>query len=83
VANTLRRAAAADFVLARNERAELPLVRSALKRVAFAGPNAAAARTMGGGSATVFPPYNRIASPGPASGARAGRRGRPLRWRAG
>ena len=57
VANTLRRAAAAGFVLARNEGSALPLVRSALKRVAVVGPNAAAARTMGGGSATVFPPY--------------------------
>ena len=57
VAKTLRRAAAAGFVLARNEASALPLVHSALKRVAVVGPNAASARTMGGGSATVFPPY--------------------------
>jgi beta-glucosidase len=57
VAGTLRRAAAAGFVLARNEGSALPLVHSALERVAVVGPNAAAGRTMGGGSATVFPPY--------------------------
>ena len=57
VAATLRRAAAAGFVLARNEGAALPLDGSALARVAVVGPNAAAARTLGGGSATVFPPY--------------------------
>lgn len=57
VAATLRRAAASGFVLARNERAVLPLDRSAIARVAVVGPNAAAARTLGGGSATVFPPY--------------------------
>ena len=56
VAATLRRAAAAGFVLARNE-GVLPLDRSALTRVAIVGPNAADARTLGGGSATVFPPY--------------------------
>lgn len=57
VAKTLRRAAAAGFVLARNEGSALPLVCSTLERVAVLGPNAAEARTMGGGSATVFPPY--------------------------
>ena len=57
VAATLRRAAAASFVLAHNDRGLLPLDRSALTRVAVIGANAAAARTMGGGSATVFPPY--------------------------
>ena len=57
VAATVRRAAAAGFVLARNEGAALPLDGSALARVAVIGPNAAAARTLGGGSATVFPPY--------------------------
>jgi beta-glucosidase len=53
----LRRAAAAGFVLARNERAALPLDPGAVRRVAVIGPNAAAGRTLGGGSATVFPPY--------------------------
>ena len=57
VAATLRRAAAAGFVLARNDGAALPLDRSTLARVAVIGPNAAVPRTMGGGSATVFPPY--------------------------
>jgi beta-glucosidase len=57
VAATLRRAAAAGFVLARNADAVLPLDRSAVKRLAVIGPNAATARTLGGGSATVYPPY--------------------------
>ena len=57
VATCLRRAAAAGFVLARNEDAVLPLQPSSLHRVAVVGPNAATARTLGGGSATVFPPY--------------------------
>ncbi|WP_405854699.1 glycoside hydrolase family 3 C-terminal domain-containing protein [Streptomyces sp. NBC_01515] len=57
VAARLRETAAAGFVLARNENARLPLDRAALTRVAVLGPNAAAARTLGGGSATVFPPY--------------------------
>lgn len=57
VAARLRETAAAGFVLARNEDAELPLDRAALNRVAVLGPNAAVARTLGGGSATVFPPY--------------------------
>ena len=35
----------------------LPLDPSALRRVAVIGPNAAAGRTLGGGSATVYPPY--------------------------
>ncbi len=35
----------------------LPLDREAIKRLAVIGPNAAAARTLGGGSATVSPPY--------------------------
>jgi beta-glucosidase len=54
VAGTLRRAAAAGFVLARND-GLLPLAKP--EHVAVLGPNAAAARTLGGGSATVFPPY--------------------------
>lgn len=57
VAGTLRRAAAAGFVLARNEGSALPLEPSSVTRLAVVGPNAAAARTMGGGSATVFPAY--------------------------
>jgi len=52
----LRAAAAASFVLARND-GLLPLSRSSLGRVAVIGPNAEVARTLGGGSATVFPPY--------------------------
>jgi beta-glucosidase len=65
VAQKLRAAAAAGFVLARND-GILPLARSAPAdlpgldrrlRVAVIGPNAQVARTMGGGSATVFPPY--------------------------
>jgi beta-glucosidase len=57
VAARLRSAASASFVLARNRGAVLPLDPAALRRVAVVGPNAAAARTLGGGSATVFPPY--------------------------
>ena len=57
VAAELRSAAAAGFVLARNEGGLLPLRRAALRRVAVVGPNAAVARTLGGGSATVFPAY--------------------------
>ena len=65
VAQELRAAAAAGFVLARND-GTLPLARSGPAdlpgldrrlRVAVIGPNAEVARTMGGGSATVFPPY--------------------------
>jgi beta-glucosidase len=61
VAAELRAAAAAGFVLVRNAEIEgesvLPLDRSALRRVAVLGPNSEVARTLGGGSATVFPPY--------------------------
>jgi beta-glucosidase len=63
VAQELRAAAAAGFVLARND-GLLPLPRTADRpgyhrrlRLAVIGPNAEVARTMGGGSATVFPPY--------------------------
>jgi len=52
----LRATAAASFVLARND-GLLPLDRSSLGHVAVIGPNAEVARTLGGGSATVFPPY--------------------------
>ena len=57
IPSELRATAAASFVLARNERSLLPLSRSGLGRVAVIGPNAEVARTLGGGSATVFPPY--------------------------
>jgi beta-glucosidase len=53
----LRATAAASFVLARNHGTLLPLNGPTLRRVAVLGPNAAVARTLGGGSATVFPPY--------------------------
>ncbi|MEB3371835.1 beta-glucosidase H [Saccharopolyspora mangrovi] len=53
----LRHAAAAGFVLARNDDDLLPLNTAEARRVAVLGPNAAAARTLGGGSASVFPPY--------------------------
>ena len=43
-------------MLARND-GVLPLPRTRLGRVAVIGPNAELARTLGGGSATVFPPY--------------------------
>ncbi len=57
VAHELRAAAAAGFVLARND-GLLPLDRARLTgRVAVIGPNAELARTLGGGSATVFPPH--------------------------
>jgi beta-glucosidase len=57
IASTLRRTAAAGFVLVRNDRGLLPLDPGPLGRIAVIGPNAGAARTLGGGSATVFPPY--------------------------
>src|SRR4051812_11454102 len=57
VAGELRATAAAGCVLARNHGALLPLEASSLRRVAVLGPNAAVARSLGGGSATVFPPY--------------------------
>jgi beta-glucosidase len=57
IAAELRATAAASFVLARNDGGLLPLDATALRRVAVLGPNAAVARTLGGGSATVFPPY--------------------------
>jgi beta-glucosidase len=64
VAEELRAAAAAGFVLARND-GILPLSWSVSTqaglsrpvRIALIGPNAEVARTMGGGSATVYPPY--------------------------
>jgi beta-glucosidase len=56
----LRRASVAGMVLIKND-GTLPLQRSSLRQVAVIGPNAATARTLGGGSATVFPPY--VSSP--------------------
>jgi beta-glucosidase len=53
----LRESAAAGMVLVRNAVDTLPLARHALRRVAVLGPNAATARTQGGGSATVSPEY--------------------------
>jgi beta-glucosidase len=53
----LREASAAGTVLVRNEGGLLPLDRGALRRVALVGPNAAVARTQGGGSATVHPDH--------------------------
>ncbi|MEU7858171.1 glycoside hydrolase family 3 C-terminal domain-containing protein [Nonomuraea sp. NPDC049141] len=57
VAAEVRAAAAAGFVLVRNEGGVLPIDPAGLRRVAVLGPNAEVARTLGGGSATVFPPY--------------------------
>jgi beta-glucosidase len=45
------------MVLVRNHAEVLPLEPASLRRVAVLGPNAAEARTQGGGSAMVFPPY--------------------------
>ena len=53
IAAELRATAAAGFVLASND-GVLPLQ---TRRIAVLGPSAAVARTLGGGSATVFPPY--------------------------
>jgi beta-glucosidase len=77
----LREAAAAGFVLVRNENAVLPLDPAGLRRVAVLGPNAARARTLGGGSATVFP----ARSVSPVDGLRAalGGDGRVVRYEAG
>jgi beta-glucosidase len=52
----VREAAAAGFVLVRNE-GVLPADPAGLGSVAVLGPNAEAARTLGGGSAVVHPPY--------------------------
>src|SRR4051812_43791400 len=57
IASELRSTAAASFVLARNHGSLLPLEAGSLRKVAVIGPNAAVARTLGGGSATVFPRY--------------------------
>ena len=52
----LRTTAAAGTVLVRNT-GVLPIAVDAVRTVAVIGPNAAQARTLGGGSATVYPPY--------------------------
>ena len=52
----LRATSAAGMVLIKND-GTLPLEPSLLKKIAVIGPNAATARTLGGGSATVFPSY--------------------------
>ena len=57
VAAELRSAAAAGMVLAHNADGLLPLEPTTLRTIAVVGPNAAHARTLGGGSATVFPPH--------------------------
>ena len=57
IAATLRRTAAASFVLARNHGSLLPLTGGSIHKVAVLGPGAAVARTLGGGSATVFPTH--------------------------
>lgn len=56
-ATVARRTAAAGSVLLRNENALLPLARNALRKIAVIGPNAAQARTQGGGSAEVVPTH--------------------------
>jgi beta-glucosidase len=57
IADRLRAAAAAGTVLLSNPRGVLPLAVDTLTRVTVLGPNAVQARTQGGGSATVHPPY--------------------------
>jgi beta-glucosidase len=52
-----REAAAASFVLERNHGGLLPFDPRKLTTVAVIGPNAGVARTLGGGSAYVDPPY--------------------------
>jgi beta-glucosidase len=82
----VREAAAAGMVLVRNDGGLLPLRAAELGRVAVVGPNAAVARTQGGGSAGVYPtatsspleglrralgPAVRVSyAPGPAVGSR-------------
>jgi beta-glucosidase len=56
LSSELRASSAAGMVLIKNN-GMLPLEASALRQVAIIGSNAATARTLGGGSATVFPPY--------------------------
>jgi beta-glucosidase len=56
LSSELRASSAAGMVLIKND-GMLPLEASSLRQVAVIGPNAATARTLGGGSATVFPAY--------------------------
>jgi beta-glucosidase len=56
VSAELQASSAAGMVLIKND-GLLPLAASSLRQLAVIGPNAATARTLGGGSATVFPPY--------------------------
>jgi beta-glucosidase len=56
VASELRAVAADGIVLAAHDGTTLPLRSGELRRVAVIGPGATALRTLGGGSATVFPP---------------------------
>lgn len=56
VATRLRATSAAGMVLVRND-GVLPLDVASLASVAVLGPNAEVGRTLGGGSATVYPPY--------------------------
>lgn len=65
----VRAQAAAGMVLATND-GVLPLAADTLSRVALIGPNALVARTLGGGSATVSPPYT--VSPADGMGAALG-----------
>lgn len=63
IAAELRSAASASFVLAQNEPVGesplLPLAKDGLRTLAVIGPNAGeGARSLGGGSAFVFPPYD-------------------------
>jgi beta-glucosidase len=52
-----RDVAQAGIVLLKNENSILPLNRAKVKSIAIIGPNAAVARTGGGGSSQVFPYY--------------------------
>lgn len=52
-----REASAAAMVLVRNHDSLLPLLPQQASRIALLGPGAMGARALGGGSATVFPPY--------------------------
>ena len=76
VAATLRRAAAAGFVLARNEGAVLPLDRSALARVAVVGPERRRGADARRWQRDRVPALHGLAARRAARRARRGRRGR-------